>query len=776
MAVKKICRYFLAVVLMLFAAACITEVFFKSVNLNYCKSIISYRDGVAAIQEGSMIDTIFYADSEGRLLEQLEIPYTNYIKGEIRNYETLFTDDEGNLYVYSRVYRKNGVVTREISQCRFDLGVLQKKWQIETPEGCTYVEEHIPTIVDGILYLAWLEDDTGNLLTYAYESSGASVCVDRIEINTEIDETLYTPCGLAVVTSSDGVYWQGSQVYYKGKNNTLVDGIYYENGAISFYDQYLNQLVTIDAEGQEAATDCDEFYDFGRYQSVRMSSNGSFTACYENGADLGGILVKNGQQQIYEKITGDFQWQVFAHLFAVILIIALFVLLIRRLLGLISGKNLLQKKNVRFVSLTSTTAMISALVTVLLTLAISYNIDDKIKSSYEFWITADCQSAAKYVIGRLISQTFTINDDGVLSLGDDAVEFMDQVAETYNDKMESSGQNESYDFVVLTYWNDELYCIYSGGMKEATLASNVISNSALDNVLKIIETEDYSRFEDKWSTGLLKYTVEPVSMYNEDAGTIPLVVAAINDGYQEALYYLTVVPKVLVVIFMISILLWILINIILSIFLKRVKNLGNALKIYGDTGDFENFDLKGGDEIGQTAHVLHAMAGGIEVHKNDITESNSNYQKLLPSGIVQLMGKERITQVNVGEYSKVEANMLLFTFKDKAQDAEPDRVKITRDEQLQQVLEFGQGYQGIVTHFNRDELYMVVSTKWNITELMQSFELEIGTDKGIELKAASGSFDVGSAGSEENAYLTATGKVFRQLLTLENREKGEVNG
>lgn len=765
---KRIFRYILAIALVAFAAACITIGVFGSVKLDYCKSIITYKDGFAAIQEGSIFDTIFYTDSDGNLLGQIKIPYTNYLTSHIHNYETLFTDDEGNVYVYDRVYKKNGVVTREISSCRFDLGILQKKWQIETPEGCSFVEEQIPTIENDTLYLVWRDEDTKDILTYAYDVNGEAECIETLAVGTSIDETVYTPYGLAVVTGSKGVYWHGERVYKAGSSANLISGIVYENGAIRFYNQKLKKLITIDIDGNETETSMYQQQDFAEFQSVRLTPKNILTACYENGTSLNGILVKDEEVQIYSKVTGKFQWKIFGFFGIVFLFLLLARWGIRRLGALFHGKQLIKKKKVRYASLASNIRLLTALVVLLLTVVSGYRIFKNLKSSYEFWIEEDCQSANQYMIGQT-SGGYLDYEDGQYCFTDYIIEMLDDAADLYNDNMINAGQNENYNFVILYYEDGALYAVYSDEVKTVTDATDVISHGAAAKLIEYIETGEYSRFQEKWSTGRLQYTSTPFLMQCLDLGKNILgVVVAINDGYQEKLYYLSVVPKVLMVICFMSLLLWILINIMLSAFLRRVKKLGNNLKTYADTRDYRNFEVKGEDEIGQTAHALRAMAGGIEVHRNSITESNSKYQKLLPSGIMHLMGKERITQIAVGEYCEVKGHILLFTFQHREQ--------VTREEQLYQAAEYGKKCQGTVIHFNRNALYMAVSTQSDIAELIQHFHKETGMEYGIEVRAATGSFTAGSAGSGSNAYLTATGAVFRQLLTQENMEKGELNG
>jgi hypothetical protein len=708
MAVRKIYRYLLAAVLLFCAAVCITEIFFGSVTLDYCKSIVPYKDGSVVIQENDIKDTIVYADVDGKILGQIWVPYINFISGRIRNYFQLVADDSGDVYVLDSVYNKNGEKSWEVFKCRFDLGILQKTWDIEAPDGCTYSDLFEPVIQDGELVMLWVNDETGEYRLFAYDTSGNARELDIDEFYNYEDEE-----------------------YYDAVRKMQED---YED-ELTFFQAY----TIVDAD--------------------------TFAVCYENDGDLNGFLVENGNEHYYEKLTGYFQLPLMIRIWIMLVIFALIIRGVRLLLGLRTTKKLSENQDVHFASLSSSIALLSGVLTVVLMAAISSSIYNDIKSRYEFWITADCQSAAKYIIDGMQNANVVIEDD-IPSLN---AEVVDESISEFRTLMKSRGENENYNFLILMSWEDTLYSIYYMDCKQTAPADLVISRVAAADFAEAIEQDEYLRFEDKWTTGLIKYTAIPFQMYSIEKGEyVDTVVGVSSDSYTETLYYLSVVPKILVIILLLGVVFWFMINFILGFCLGRIKKLGNDLKIYSDTGDPESFKVKGEDEIGQTAYTFRAMAGGIEVHKNDIMESNSNYQKLLPSGVMQLMGKERITQVDVGDYCEVEAVMLLFIFQDKE--------GITREEQLKLVLSFGERYQGIVTHFNRDELYMAVSIKWDIRELMQNFETEIGCGKGIEMKAASGGFNAGSAGSGQNAYLTATGAVFRQLLTLEDREKGEVNG
>lgn len=708
MALRKIYRYLLAAVLLFFAAVCITEVFFRSVKLDYCKNIIPYKDGMVAIQENDMTDTIVYADTDGKILGQIRVPYINYISGKIRNYCNLVTDEAGDIYVIDVLYNQNGEHIWEAFRCRFDLGILEKTWQIEAPEGCSYSDEYDPVIQDGELITLWYKEDTDEYKAYAYDTSG-----NEREFNTE-----------EFIASQDEKY------------SAVVSRI---------IEDYADELT--------------------HFQNYKAAGDDAFAVCYENDGDLNGFLVENGNEHYYEKFTGNFQWTLVMRIWIILMVFALVVWLVRLLLGRRSSKGVLEKSDARFVSLTSSIALLSGLLTVFLMVAISNSVYDDIKSRYEFWITTDCQNAAKYIIEELQNVNVTFEEDAPAL----SSEIVDEAVSGFHELMEDRGENENYDFLIVMNWDGILYSIYNQDYKETAPANMIISQVAAEYLDKAIEQGEYLRFEDKWSVGLIKYTAIPFQMYSIEKGEyVDTVVGVSTDSYTETLYYLSVVPKILAIILMLGVIFWIMINFILGFFLKRIKRLGNDLKIYSNTEDPQCFKVKGTDEIGQTAHTFRAMAGGIEVHRKDIMDSNSNYQKLLPSGIMQLMGKDRITQVNVGDYCEVEAIVLMFTFRDKE--------VITRQEQINEVMKFANRYQGIIMHFNRDELYMAVSINWDIGVLMQNFETEIGHGLGVEMKSVTGSFNVGSAGSEQNAYLTATGRVFRQLLTLDNREKGEVNG
>jgi hypothetical protein len=708
MALRKIYRYLLAAVLLFFAAVCITEIFFRSVKLDYCKNIIPYKEGVVAIQENDMTDTIVYANTDGKILGQIRLPYINYISGSIRNYFNLVIDEGGDIYVIDSLYNKNGEQTWEAFRCRFDLGILEKTWQMEPPEGYTYSDEFEPVIQDGKLIVLWYKDETGEYNARAYDTSG-----NEKEFTTE-----------------EFVAYQDKE-YYAATSRIAED--------------YADELTY--------------------FQNYKVIDVDTFAVCYENDGDLNGFLVENGNEYYYEKFTGNFQWTLIIRIWIILIIFAFIILLVRLLLGRCSRKGNLEKSDVRFVSLTSSIALLSGLLTVFLMVVISNRVYDDIKSRYEFWITTDCQSAAKYVIEYMQNANVTFDED-VPALSS---EMVDEAVSGFHELMESRGESENYDFLIVMNWDDTLYSVYNRIYKNTALANMLISRVAVEYFDEAIKQDEYLRFEDKWSTGLIKYTAIPFRMYSIEKGEyVDTVVGVSTDSYTETLYYLSVVPKILAIVLLLGVIFWIVINVMLRFFLNRIKRLGNDLKIYSDTGNPQSFKVKGEDEIGQTAHTLRAMAGGIEVHKKDIMDSNSHYQKLLPSGIMQLMGKERITQINVGDYCEVEAIMLLFTFQDMD--------VITREEQIHKVMDFADKYQGIVTGFNRDELYMAVSKNWDIGVLIHNFETEIGRGFGIELKTATGNFNVGSAGSEQNAYLTATGMVFRQLLALDNREKGEVNG
>ena len=743
-------------------AVCTGAGMFLFAKMNYCKQIISYDGGVAAIDESGVITSVLSTDPEGRIRHVIKTLNTDVFTSKVRNFRILFEGENGELYVMCRVYSENKQEVWEVYRCDWRFSILIKEYTIHSPEGLSFVTGTIPVIIGGKLYLQYQDPGYSTLVTMACSRDGQKEEILRIDLNTpmEIERSAYTDYGMVYVSSSDGVFLNADCIYPVNEDGKgITDGLATDGKRIGFLDTGHNDQVIYQLNTGEFSYREMPFTDFGKLQSVRLNLDGGFTACMEQGEDLIGCEWKRGKLQTYTDYKGNLTPMfVLKTLLAIVVLSVIFVggwrlLCVRKLK---SDRD----KGIRFVGIASGMTALSLIVTLLAVPVIARQVYGLMKEQSDFWILSERLSSAKYISSTFyFMMPITIAADGTPYIEAQRYQTLENMIHKYQDSMENS--LTEYDFCVMTLQNGEVYCIYSNEFSGTMLADYAVSLNTKEMFRKSLQDMEYRSFEDKRSIGLLEYTlVTYYAIVEAEKTHKPVTVGVVADGYEQRLVYIRMLPDVIKMVGLLVIFLLVTVNLALRVVLYSIKRLGKSLDYYVQTGDYGRFDSKDTTEIGKTAHALRVMAGGLEVHKRDIGNSNLSYQRLISTGILHLLGKDSITQAVIGEGKKVAVFCMRFVFDEQKSQADQISAQITA------VMSFVEKYQGDVLDFNRKVLLATARPDLEEALVRADFDefLSQQTEEyRIQLFIATGEIEVGSAGMEQHAYLVAVGELFSRI-------------
>ena len=750
----KIKSGMIAVIAALLTVGTIVAGLFLSIDLDYCKQILSYDGGIAAIEESGIVTSIVCTDQNGRLKHMIKTLNTNYLTANVRNFRTLFEGDDKELYVMCKRYREDQKDVWEVYRCNFRFGILQKQYTVDTPEGYIYVTGTIPVIKKGKLYLQYQMSDYQTLVTFAFSKDGKRTEIARVvfDDHLEIERCKYTDQGIASLVSTQGVYLDDEKIYSLAPDGKgLLVGIAADEENVSLIDLGIGRQVFYNMTTKELHYEDIGFTDFESCQSIRTNADGGFCSPLEEENKLVGMEWKDGRERIYRNLYRKVDASFLVNILLGALLVSLFY---RGLFRLLFIRKLKNEKEVRFVSIGSLMTAFSVIITVIAVIVIAKRIYGNMTKQNDVWIRSDCQSSAKYISSTMFYMTAVhIREDGLPELEEEIYEKLEGIIRGYQESL--NGGKLGFEYDIMIQKNDEVYCIYSKEFSGTMKAAYAVSNYAIEEYKKSLSDLKYRYFEDKRSVGILEYTL--VTYYVgtiPDQEYIPVTVGVVSDGYEQRIVYIRQIPDVIRIVGILSIVLLIAVNLALRLVLRGVRKLGKALDIYVQTKDYHYFDVKDTTEIGKTAHALKAMSAGLEIHEKDIRDSNISYQRLISTGILKLLEKDSITQVEIGDYRKVTVYCFRITF-DPMADLK---------QQMKTVMAFVEDKKGVLNDWNKEYLLAVFRLYPGMEKeiLKNEFLKKIQGRFEISLKISKGEIEVGSAGTDQHAYLTAVGELIEE--------------
>lgn len=739
--------------LLVIAAAVVYAFCNAQISLDYCKNMIRYNDGVAAIQENDGMTSIVTTDKGGKLLGRINFVHRDYLHSSIRSFDTLFTGTDGTLYAMCDVCsekEENGIC--EIYRCDLTWGVLKKVWTITDTDEYHISPQDIPYVDNGKLYVDFIHNETGNAALFVFDSQGDGQLISVCETDgAQAEKTVATPAGTAVQTMRNGVYFQGKSIIpEQSSQNSIWNGLNYEHGVLSFCD--INRGIVCHYDIEQAAFLPESTSDgaFCLCQNLRFYPDGGYTASYEISGGLEGVSGDGGEDCRYVRITCGFRLQFF--LLALVLEIGAsgVLWLIYMILILRIRKNG-SKKLVKMIRVPTKITVLSIVITAMVSVLFGESIQTSLYQVDRSWNKTDRWEVLQMLSAYVTYETETSTSDESPALTEEGYALLEHSTEVMLQELSEQEHSQEYGFTLVMAKEDALYCIYSSEFVGAMPAKLAVSTEVLKKFQQVMDTQEPVEYEDKRSFGILSYIILPVTQ-----NQVQMAAAISTNAYADQTASIRIQKWTCFAIFGTSFTLLFLLNIVLRIMFRRVKKLGKAMDKYMADGDSSGFDvITGRDEIAETAQALSQMSKGLEIYTNDLREGNRNYGRLLPKGILEIMGKDGISDVTVGEQICAEGLVVRFAL-NRFLDANP---------QLEYIIDFCQQHNGHVLSMNAQRLDAFFETDspdtaW-LADFLQNDPYEIG------FSAQWGQIEAGSVGTERHAYLVGISRQFADLPSVQ---------
>lgn len=749
--------------LLIIAVSVVYSLFNSSAALDYCKNIICYGDGIAAIQENDYITSIITADKNGRLKDRINVINADYLNIKVKSFDTLFKGTDGTLYVLGRIFSDNSPEkVYVVYSCNTELGILKESWVLENDEEYSLFETSIPYVDNGRLYINYTNKASGNIVLMEIDENNSRKLVSQSSADkNNIEKTVAVNGKTAVLKLYDGVFYEGKQLVPESSAESIWNGLNYENGMLNFGDINNNIVYHYNVENDTLRTEHISDVDFGLCQSIRFYADGSMTASYENEGVLQGIYSSGGESTIYKCFDCGFQWKFFLQALLVCAVVSLVLWLLYRFFIVRFRKNRLnENKRVKIIRISTKIIAISILITTIVTVFFVKQIDEVTEETSLGWFSTNRMETLQIISSNITNQTSVTDAGGIPKFTEESYSFLVNNSQAMFDELLLKNGGQDYNLTVITEYKGDLYCLFSNKTKGTVPAQMEVSTSVLESFEETIKNQTISEYEDKRSVGLMSYIIFPLEM--QDGRKIAAAISA--NAYVDKINFINIQRSMYIMIFGLSAALLIFLNVVLRIMLRRARTLEKAMNAYTENGDGSSFGkIKGNDEIAQTAQALEQMSKGLEIYTNDLCEGNRNYRRLLPNGILELMGEDGISNVSVGTYRSTEGMLVRF--------------KLNRlypvNAQLEQIISFCNENDGHVMFMNSQRLDAFFENKAIDKTLSENF-LAYDT-MGISVYRQFGKIDAGSVGDVSNAYLVACSKQFSQLekieLKLDNMQK-----
>lgn len=226
-----------------------------------------------------------------------------------------------------------------------------------------------------------------------------------------------------------------------------------------------------------------------------------------------------------------------------------------------------------------------------------------------------------------------------------------------------------YGYELFLRQNGQWYCVYSSDLTAPVPVEYAINGQAQSYCEQAVETGVSQSFEDQRSAGILRYVISAADFSLKGGENCALVAASVTDGYSQQVMTLESVLVLLRVAAGTWLILLLVENLLIWLFMKRLRRLNHELSRSAASGEWKITDFAGQDEVAETAQTMKAMTGSIQVYLRDIRTCNGQYELLIPKDMIRLMGADSFAQVHAGQM--VKQNVLLLTISFHSNLAQP---------------------------------------------------------------------------------------------------------
>lgn len=235
------------------------------------------------------------------------------------------------------------------------------------------------------------------------------------------------------------------------------------------------------------------------------------------------------------------------------------------------------------------------------------------------------------------------------------------------------------------------------------------------------------------------------------------------------------VAKILIISLVAAIIIISIISIVVTILLKPIKELKKSVNEVA-AGDFSNkVEIESKDELGEIGRAFNKMSDKVSKYINELEVINKAYERFIPSEFIKMLDKDSVLDINKGDYSVKELQVMYIDIKNYSQimenknyDMEFNLLNKIYELCADEILKINgviQEYteRGLIAIFSgrTDEL---LSACLKINEKIKAFEKEnklVNIDLKITLDK--GSIMLGIAGQEERISTVIISDIINRL-------------
>lgn len=749
------------------AAALAVSVFLSELKTDFCKQIINYDGGYAVLQQNDKLVYIAKTDKEGELLSVVPLFSYEAIMGSVFDYNTMFEGSDGELYVICRSVSDSGNnIKYNLYEVDFNLSEARYVMHFKLPDEYMLTDRDIPYYDGDKLYLDlinYVDDQLEGVDTYAFSSDGSceKTAGTKIESNSVwSDQAAYTPEGPAALMLKDGVIYNGKTIYPETpSDDTLVNGLTYTDGKLSFYDLSNKLIVKYDtSSGNITTTEADlSFYE--ECEDIFVRPDDTVTASIRRDGMCYPLVYEKDKATTFTELSGSVSMKCFTVYFVKFAVIVAVLMFVTGFLFLRRKKVSKETKRVRFIGVASRVMILTILISgIYIVISADVFISDCEKDA-----EVNKKKNAGVVCGYLVSCFENENfldiseaDDGTVVLTDDSYKRVDDFLYRFTENEETANSSGKYDaslYVIKGYTTDDnsVYCIYNDTYMGTVPADYFISKYAESRIKKTSKSLKSELFYDITAKGKKAYSVFPVEISDKEGRKYTLAITLSTDHYRDLSESLEHSYRSVKTLLVCTFLILLIVYIVIKLSFRSINKLSRAVINYNTTKQLRGLDsIKGQNEAATTARAIEQMVKGLEIYTNDLIIGNRNYRRLLPSGVLELMGKESILDVKPGDHVRYRMLIVSMTFEGA----------YTND-LLEKLRDICIGNKGYIVSFESGRLNSVFPSKTDPAKLAQefiAFENSIGTGSRshhLKMFMTTGDVEAGSIGNNIHAYLTA---------------------
>lgn len=718
-------------------------------RLDFCRELVAWEDGYVGIQEGLTTTSIFQIDAENHMTGLIRTGNLDISIPQVKSYEQLFQDESGTLYVSATLHGEERHEDKVIYQADIHKKTLTQVWEVRqsTLEGSILDGQRF-SVMDGKLYFTVLAQEDMRLITYSMAPGGApqEVAAQACQ-SCEPTACIYTPEGLVSLYRDQGVFLQENRLYpAEGTSRIVLDGLSYDDGVVSFVDQYGERIVRVQTSSGVISQSSLGNVDVTTLENVRITEDGSFSACVEQDGTLIGAYWNGTSLWTISSLQGPLQWGWMGQCFAAVLLAELAVAALGGLLLWVERRNRPSGQK-RFLSVRARISILSVGVVIVCTAVVSVVLIRSVSSYSRQRQQINAANAASIFIGAVVQNRIASAQPG------ENMEFSDAFLEMLHQWTRSHRDNGSlYDYQLFAY-DQEWFCIYSADQVRMVPAKYVVDAQTIRRCQAASDTKRLQAFQQVKSQGVLNSSISP----GTQIWATPVVSMATTDGYDQRADILIAVLDLIRVSVGVCIVLLLAENILIWLSMRRLSRLNQELAGSDLTGAWKITDFPGADEIAETAQTMKVMTGSIAQSLKEIRVNNDQYERLIPKDAIRLMGADSFVQVQAGQAATQEALLLLLAF----HSASDQWIRLG----MQTIRDCG----GLLLNFDEVRMTCCFRQKEALFNCLKTLLQHPALSGNVTLLFSPGTLQIGVVGNESVKRVLVLSKRGKQLRRISNQ-------